>query len=232
MTHSYGELYRCADFLNHAVEKGSSAESFGKILNFLKDLDLLQSEVATFFFRVRAGGSSGGISIITRDGLNDFLILPRRNWLKVSTYCDGKLIKSYFKGAARNGEVESLETREAGHSTWRVELDRLGLILSFLRELDPFDDESENFLGSRSFPMRVKQAALNLHETGGYVCAGADGRSPHTVSSSNFEFDHRYPFSKDGLSEAWNIQVLCRECNRKKGAKVWDWQSKNGFTDA
>ncbi|MFN3147031.1 MAG: hypothetical protein ACE368_18195 [Paracoccaceae bacterium] len=114
MTQNFGELYRCAEFLQHCLEKEASAEEFGKILAFLKDLDVLQSKVDSFFFRVRAGGASGGLRFLTRDSENDFFLLPRRGWLKVSTYCNGRMIQSFFKEAAESGDAEALETSEAG----------------------------------------------------------------------------------------------------------------------
>jgi 5-methylcytosine-specific restriction endonuclease McrA len=33
-----------------------------------------------------------------------------------------------------------------------------------------------------------------------------------------FEFDHIIPRSRGGKTELKNLQLLCRECNRKKGA--------------
>jgi hypothetical protein len=37
-------------------------------------------------------------------------------------------------------------------------------------------------------------------------------------SKENIEFDHIIPVSKGGANTARNIQLLCQECNRKKGA--------------
>ena len=32
------------------------------------------------------------------------------------------------------------------------------------------------------------------------------------------EVDHKYPVSKGGTDEVWNLQLLCPRCNRQKGA--------------
>lgn len=36
----------------------------------------------------------------------------------------------------------------------------------------------------------------------------------------NLELDHIQPISRGGTDDRWNLQTLCRPCNRRKGAKV------------
>ena len=35
------------------------------------------------------------------------------------------------------------------------------------------------------------------------------------------EIDHVIPFSWGGPCHRWNLVVACRDCNRRKGARVW-----------
>lgn len=50
------------------------------------------------------------------------------------------------------------------------------------------------------------------------------------------DIDHAFPVSLGGKSTEDNLQVLCRDCNGKKGARVWygptliDRVLKNGKT--
>ncbi|MGH2412935.1 MAG: HNH endonuclease [Microcystaceae cyanobacterium] len=40
------------------------------------------------------------------------------------------------------------------------------------------------------------------------------------LSRENFAADHRFPYAKGGITEAWNGQALCVPCNSRKGERV------------
>lgn len=62
---------------------------------------------------------------------------------------------------------------------------------------------------SRVIPQHVKSE----------VWARDLGRCVQCGSESYLEFDHIIPFSKGGATSTGNLQLLCRMCNLKKGAK-------------
>ncbi len=70
----------------------------------------------------------------------------------------------------------------------------------------------ERFLDLRAFPQNIK---LAVWEKQNHIC-------PHCGKEYDFEFmegDHITPWRDGGLTVIENCQMLCRECNRRKGAK-------------
>lgn len=65
---------------------------------------------------------------------------------------------------------------------------------------------------SRHIPLSVRFAVL---QRDGHKCVSC-GNSPPKVK---LEVDHKKPFSKGGSNDISNLQTLCYECNRGKGAR-------------
>lgn len=70
----------------------------------------------------------------------------------------------------------------------------------------------EHYLDLRAFPDDIK---LAVWEKQNHIC-------PHCGREFDFEFmegDHITPWSQGGRTVADNCQMLCRDCNRRKGSK-------------
>jgi 5-methylcytosine-specific restriction endonuclease McrA len=52
------------------------------------------------------------------------------------------------------------------------------------------------------------------------VFDGDGGRCVERGSAEQIEFDHIIPYSRGGADTVGNLQVLCRRCNRRKGARL------------
>ncbi|MEH2121149.1 HNH endonuclease [Nostoc sp.] len=64
---------------------------------------------------------------------------------------------------------------------------------------------------SRHIPLSVRFAVLRRDNDKCVSC----GKSPAEVT---LEVDHKEPFSKGGTNDISNLQTLCFDCNRGKGA--------------
>lgn len=62
-------------------------------------------------------------------------------------------------------------------------------------------------IGSRHIPQEIKIA----------VALRDGGECVHCGSTEDLHYDHIIPFSKGGFSDESNIQLLCGDCNRRKG---------------
>jgi 5-methylcytosine-specific restriction endonuclease McrA len=65
---------------------------------------------------------------------------------------------------------------------------------------------------SRHIPASLRVSVLHRDS---YKCVFC-GRSAKTVQ---LEVDHIVPFSKGGSNDSSNLQTLCFDCNRRKGAR-------------
>jgi HNH endonuclease len=61
---------------------------------------------------------------------------------------------------------------------------------------------------SREIPAEVRS----------YVWRRDGGRCVQCGSTKNLEYDHKLPWSRGGSNTVRNIQLLCHDCNIKKGA--------------
>lgn len=74
----------------------------------------------------------------------------------------------------------------------------------------------------RTLPKQTKLAmwyAETAKNNGSGVFCSICGKK---LTFDNFEVDHIYPWAKGGKTEPSNLQPLCKDCNRKKGASNHD----------
>jgi 5-methylcytosine-specific restriction endonuclease McrA len=82
-----------------------------------------------------------------------------------------------------------------------------GMTDSYLHDLDQKASVSDR---RKAIPERVKM----------YVWRRDQGKCVKCGSRTNLEYDHIIPVSKGGGNTERNIELLCEECNRKKGARL------------
>lgn len=75
--------------------------------------------------------------------------------------------------------------------------------------LEPWSPKKKEVWGSRYIPGEIKDSVWK-RDLGKCVWCGR---------KTNIEFDHIVPVSRGGKSELNNLQLLCRQCNRKKHNK-------------
>lgn len=75
---------------------------------------------------------------------------------------------------------------------------------------EPLTETKELRNISRSIPRKVQFRVLKRDNQ---ICSSCK----NSVLDEEVEFDHIIPWSKGGPSEEYNIKLLCKRCNRKKG---------------
>ncbi len=88
-------------------------------------------------------------------------------------------------------------------------------------EKEKLQREVEHAKGILSADTLVREDSRTISDSVKTVVWNRDGgRCVQCGSQKNLEFDHVIPFSKGGSNTARNIQILCQDCNRKKGSNI------------
>lgn len=76
--------------------------------------------------------------------------------------------------------------------------------------------DTVNQLAKREIPLKTWKKVMIRDN----FCCTSCGKSPVTHDGTKLHIDHIHPYSKGGKTEINNLQVLCAECNWKKGNKA------------
>lgn len=112
----------------------------------------------------------------------------------------------YFYGRYRgtSGKVTYESARQAGLGLTENEFDAAVATLRSTRYGQVLDRR-----GRRHVPSRVRQTVMSRDRT----CRSCG-------SAHDLTLDHIVPYSRGGQDTTDNLQVLCRACNSRKGAKA------------
>ncbi len=68
----------------------------------------------------------------------------------------------------------------------------------------------------------------NPNKRGKYVCIKCAGE----FTKDEIEIDHIIPKRKGGTDDLWNLQCMCRRCNRSKGSRQSSRETLKGVCGA
>jgi hypothetical protein len=104
--------------------------------------------------------------------------------------------------------VEAYRTIEK----WCEEAERTGCLELTEYHIECFRDWEQKEPGEkrRYIPRAVRRAVIERDGGTGQQCG----------STENISLDHKKPYSLGGRHSRSNLQVLCRSCNSRKGARV------------
>lgn len=125
-------------------------------------------------------------------------------------------------GSLSKAVVESLLEEDFDRRCRGIRLDALralaaagdaGSACALLDEIDDIEAEAEiDALGNRVYRALSPELRAFIFARDGRICGICSG------VAGPFEIDHKHPYSRGGSHDAENLWVLCKGCNRDKGA--------------
>ncbi len=88
------------------------------------------------------------------------------------------------------------------------------------RKLQSLFDNPQNWHMGTATPEFRKEWQKRRYELTPMVFERDPNECKFCGSKDSLEIDHIIPLSRGGTNELSNLQILCRTCNRKKGARV------------
>jgi hypothetical protein len=221
----YGTFYALSDFVDRLIPSSASTNKL-----FLKEVILGLKRVAVAqnnnpWLTINATVTAG-IWIYYRS-TRCWLLNPSQRYLRVETAyrlpSDVIDIEPCLASGVKRGDI--IKTNKEEFKQWRVSTVGLNLIWEFIEKLERPSDvdlvQANTPFHPRYFPAEIRVMALEMFERDGRKCPGVKGTKPHKLpKDARIEFDHILPHSRGGPSSYQNIQVLCVNCNRLKGASA------------
>lgn len=156
---------------------------------------------------------------VYRDLLDDI------SWFRISPLSSKTLVNLWLLSSEAYGNLPS-----EPEIAFRLRLSReeLTSVLKELLEFNfiengeyPLDGDSDMPINERIRKTNGYGSRYISNETKMLVLQRDDHKCQHCGSNEKLEFDHIVPVSGGGNSEADNLQLLCRSCNRSKRAKPY-----------
>jgi 5-methylcytosine-specific restriction endonuclease McrA len=195
-----------------------------EVTRFLQDLDAIQRSNVSITLAIHTGDGVW----VTYQGQKLLFLKPAQQFLKLhvfeplnSTDAKGKLIKFIRREHKKRKDLFPEAQNGTSWISWRIASDELRAVIKFLKSLPAAKKSHGKFVRhARTIPGVIRQAVLQEFENNGSICPGVDGKTKRHKLAPNqgFEFDHIFPSSRRGSSLLENVQVLCTQCNRLKGA--------------
>lgn len=230
----YGPTSRVAQFIARTIPKRGSGQ-YGELFaidaaDILQRLDALELRNARLSVSVYADSLrafyDGQILFFMMPAQGHIRVMVGKNWGNPGS----KFLLRCITDAAKSGKHFKTPKHNGVDRQWLADRDDLVKFCQFVGKLEgpPRSRAADDDEHPRNFPSELRTAAFEHFERSGYRCPGY-GRKPHRlamlkgkdrVEYAQFHFDHILPYSKGGASSAWNIQVLCAECNLRKNARA------------
>ena len=123
--------------------------------------------------------------------------------------------------AVRDSGVHTSEITKSQMKTWGLETPLVQLCggsTAKLRELVSVGLDQPEQPVKPTTPQRRRPNLTNALMS--KVWIRDNGACVECGSQEDLEFDHIVPFSKGGSSTEENLRILCRRCNRSRGARI------------
>jgi len=215
----YGSIYKTTDFVKRLLRKNEENTFTLGVLKFLQDLGQFQENNPLVTLHVHTGD---GIWV-NYDGEDYFFIKPTQKYLLFHIFSSNGMSLAIEKQESLF--VKDNERKvEYAYKVWKIYLDELKWIINYMSKnfkQPNYNTMQENDPHPRFIPGHVRQAVLEEFNRTGRYCSGVAGSKKHKVAkNSPIEFDHILPYAHGGSNSYVNVQILCKECNRKKGSKA------------
>jgi len=92
------------------------------------------------------------------------------------------------------------------------------LVTWLLKNMQKDNLNDDNVTEDEIRTTRIRETIPDRVKT--YVWNRDGGRCVNCSSNQKLEYDHIIPISKGGSNTERNIQLLCQDCNRSKGANI------------